>query len=253
MTEQPPPFPANPEGGASPPPDQAGPSFQLGGATSPVPGPLATQTFLPGQQPGSAGPTMQFGAPPMPPGGPPSAPPPPPPPGQFGAPPSYGAPPPGYPPPGPPPGYPPPPGFPPPGFPPSPGYPPPPGAYGVAQYGGFGGGPVTSAGPLSGGPPGDYPINILISVPQSNSRFFAIPVIGYYAREIMLIPHFIILVLLFIAGIFVAWANALTVLFTGRAAGWYYAYIGGVFRWSSRVFAYFWGLTDRYPPFRMTN
>jgi uncharacterized RDD family membrane protein YckC len=159
VTQQPPPLPGDPAGAPPPDPEEGTPSFQIGGATSPVPGPLATQVFMPGQQPAQpAGPSVQFGAPPPPGGPPPQA--------QYGAPPPQGAPPgyspqgppPGYPPPGPPPGYPPqgpPPGYPPqgpppgypqqgpppgypqqgppPGYPPAPGYPPP-GAY-PQQYG----------------------------------------------------------------------------------------------------------------------
>jgi hypothetical protein len=125
---------------------------------------------------------------------------------------------------------------------------------GMTPYGGYGGGAVTSGGgPMAGGGPSDYPISVLISVPPRNSRFFAIPVIGYYAREIVLIPHFIVLLLLFILAFILAWVNALIVLFTGRAAGFYYSFVGGTFRWSTRVFAYFLGLTDRYPPFRLDN
>ncbi|HET9050914.1 MAG TPA: RDD family protein [Candidatus Dormibacteraeota bacterium] len=132
MTQQPPPSPPPPAGDPPPSPEEGGPQFQLGGgATSPVPGPMQTQVFTPGQPAPNPGATMQFGAPPPPPpGGPPpySAPP--------GAPP-YGAPapPPGYPPAQPPPpGYGPPPGYPPaqapapqppPGYGPPPGYPPP--------------------------------------------------------------------------------------------------------------------------------
>jgi hypothetical protein len=174
VTEQPPPYPPDPAGGPPPPEDAAGPAFQLGsGATSPVPGPLATQVFMPGQPAQPSGPTMQFGAPPPgapmgpPPGPPPQGPPPPfaqqqgPPPGypQQGPPPGYPqqGPPPGYPPQGPPPGYPPqgpPPGYPPQG--PPPGYPPqgPPPGYPPGPPPGY---PQQQGAPPGYPPPPGYP------------------------------------------------------------------------------------------------
>jgi hypothetical protein len=182
VTEQPPPYPPDPAGGPPPPEDAAGPAFQLGsGATSPVPGPLATQVFMPGQPAQPSGPTMQFGAPPPgapmgpPPGPPPQGPPPP-----FA---QQQGPPPGYPQQGPPPGYPPgpPPGYPqqqgaPPGYPPPPGYP--------QQYGAISPyqqmGQVAYPGPLA--TPGKRFLGYLLYI----VLFIVTLVIGYIIWDIVL-------------------------------------------------------------------
>jgi hypothetical protein len=39
------------------------------------------------------------------------------------------------------------------------------------------------------------------------------------------------------------------VLFTGQYPSWAFQLVVGTYLWSTRVYAYFLGLTDRYPPF----
>jgi hypothetical protein len=43
------------------------------------------------------------------------------------------------------------------------------------------------------------------------------------------------------------------VLFAGRYPRWGYALVGGWLRWQLRVNAFFLGLTDEYPPFRLSD
>jgi hypothetical protein len=43
------------------------------------------------------------------------------------------------------------------------------------------------------------------------------------------------------------------VLFGGKYPVWGYSLVGGYLRWSVRVQAFFYGLTDAYPPFTMEN
>jgi hypothetical protein len=98
----------------------------------------------------------------------------------------------------------------------------------------------------------DAPGDIEIAYPESSSRLWAIPIVGIFIKEIILIPHFIVLyVLSLAAGVchLVIW---IPVLFTGRYPDWGYQLTNGVVLWSTRVFAYFLGLTDRYPPFSMS-
>jgi len=97
----------------------------------------------------------------------------------------------------------------------------------------------------------DYPVQVEFIIPTGNSRFFAIPLLGYIARGVLLVPHVIVLVLLgFLVSLLqlVLW---IPVLFAGRYPKWGYSIVGGYLRWSTRVFAYTFGLTDRYPPFRL--
>jgi hypothetical protein len=66
------------------------------------------------------------------------------------------------------------------------------------------------------------------------------------------IPHFIVLIFLFLAAIvsvIIAW---FAILFTGRYPRGLFDFVLGVMRWGNRVNAYaFLLVTDRYPPFRL--
>jgi hypothetical protein len=66
------------------------------------------------------------------------------------------------------------------------------------------------------------------------------------------IPHFIVLVFLWL-GVFVAVVIAwFAILFTGRYPRGLFDFVLGVLRWTTRVVAYAFVLvTDRYPPFRL--
>ena len=43
------------------------------------------------------------------------------------------------------------------------------------------------------------------------------------------------------------------VLFTGQYPSWGRDLVGGFVRWSTRIYAYIFGLTDEYPPFQLSN
>ena len=45
----------------------------------------------------------------------------------------------------------------------------------------------------------------------------------------------------------------LIVLLTGHYPRWGYGLVGGYIRWATRIMAFMFGLTDRYPPFRLKN
>ena len=90
---------------------------------------------------------------------------------------------------------------------------------------------------------------VSIDRPQSSSRFFAIPVVGFFVKYIILIPHFIVLYVLgLVVGVcqLVIW---IPVLFTGSYPDWAFGLVAGTTLWSVRVYSYLLGLTDRYPPF----
>ena len=66
------------------------------------------------------------------------------------------------------------------------------------------------------------------------------------------IPHFIVLVFLFIGVVVVTIIAWFAILFTGRYPRAMHDYVVGVLRWGQRVEAYALLLvTDRYPPFRL--
>jgi len=92
----------------------------------------------------------------------------------------------------------------------------------------------------------------VIERPTESSRFWAIPIVGFLVKYIILIPHGIVLYALGIAvGVcqLVIWV---WVLFGGRYPGWAYSLNTGTLQWFLRVYSYFFGLTDRYPPFSFT-
>ncbi len=73
-------------------------------------------------------------------------------------------------------------------------------------------------------------------------------------KWLLAIPHYIVLLFLFIAvivTIFIAW---FAILFTGRYPRGLFDFAEGVGRWANRVAAYaFLLVTDKYPPFRLSS
>jgi hypothetical protein len=66
------------------------------------------------------------------------------------------------------------------------------------------------------------------------------------------IPHYLVLVALYIGAVFALIGAWLTILVTGRYPRGLFGYVEGVIRWQNRVVAYALVLvTDRYPPFRL--
>ena len=95
----------------------------------------------------------------------------------------------------------------------------------------------------------DAPGDMFIQRPESSSRFFAILIIGGIVRYILLIPHLIILYALSIAVFACQLVIWIWVLFGGQYPSWAFTLVGGTITWGLRVTSYFFGLTERYPPF----
>jgi hypothetical protein len=67
------------------------------------------------------------------------------------------------------------------------------------------------------------------------------------------IPHYIVLVFLYLAAIVVVLIAWFAVLFTGRYPRSMFEFVEGVMRWHTRVLGYaFLLVTDEYPPFRLS-
>ena len=94
--------------------------------------------------------------------------------------------------------------------------------------------------------PGPYPVQVTFADAEGG-RFWSIPVLGIVARLVLLLPHYFVLysvgILVFAAQL-VIWV---WVLFGSGYPAWARRLVGGYLRWSTRVNAYFLGLTDRYP------
>jgi hypothetical protein len=71
-------------------------------------------------------------------------------------------------------------------------------------------------------------------------------------KWLLVIPHLIVLIFLWIAAIVVVIIAWFAILFTGRYPRAMFEFVEGVFRWGQRVIAYaFLLVTDAYPPFRL--
>jgi len=66
------------------------------------------------------------------------------------------------------------------------------------------------------------------------------------------IPHYLVLIALYICAFFVSIVAWFAILFTGRYPRGLFDFVAGVARWHNRVIGYAFVLvTDRYPPFRL--
>src|SRR5215468_2868928 len=71
-------------------------------------------------------------------------------------------------------------------------------------------------------------------------------------KWLLAIPHYVVLVFLYIAAVVVVIIAWFAILFTGRYPSGMFDFVVGVLRWSLRVAAYaFLLVTDRYPPFSL--
>jgi Domain of unknown function (DUF4389) len=83
-------------------------------------------------------------------------------------------------------------------------------------------------------------------VPRELNRFLPL------VKWLLVIPHFIVLAILWIAVFFVVIVAWFAILFTGRYPRGIFDFVEGVVRWGQRVVAYAFTLvTDRYPPFSL--
>jgi hypothetical protein len=75
-----------------------------------------------------------------------------------------------------------------------------------------------------------------------------LPIVKWF----LAIPHYIVLVFLYIGVFFAVIGAWLAIVFTGRYPRGIFDYVEGVIRWQNRVIAYAGILvTDQYPPFRL--
>ncbi len=72
-------------------------------------------------------------------------------------------------------------------------------------------------------------------------------------RIILAIPQYVVLIFLTIGMVVVAIVGWFGALVTGRPPDFAHLYISGVTRWQTRVGAYLFLLTDRYPPFSLDD
>jgi hypothetical protein len=74
---------------------------------------------------------------------------------------------------------------------------------------------------------------------------------SFFGFIYILIPHGFCLLFLALGSLFVKMIAWWVVLITGKYPKGMHDYMVGVMRWSNRVMAYYYNLTDTYPPFSM--
>jgi hypothetical protein len=72
-------------------------------------------------------------------------------------------------------------------------------------------------------------------------------------RALLVIPHLIVLWALGIAAGIVVVISWFAAVFTGQMPTWAHVFLTGHLRWSTRVYAYLFFLTDQYPPFLLED
>lgn len=73
-------------------------------------------------------------------------------------------------------------------------------------------------------------------------------------KWLLILPHVIVLTVLGVAAVLAAIGAWFAILFTGRYPRSIFEFVEGVMRWHNRVYAYAFTLvTDKYPPFRMSE
>lgn len=101
------------------------------------------------------------------------------------------------------------------------------------------------------GPGGEHTAGLDFDETEAQNRLWGIPILGVMVRYILLIPH---LLVLWVLGLVVGILSLFTwvpVLLNARTGDWVVKYVGGYYRWSTRVAAYALLLTGRYPPFSL--
>lgn len=94
-----------------------------------------------------------------------------------------------------------------------------------------------------------YPVNLTGELDPGLSRWL------WLVKWILAIPHFVLLVFLWIGFVLATIGAFFALLFTGRYPHAIFRYCTGVLRWSWRVDFYCYGTlaTDRYPPFTLAD
>jgi len=93
--------------------------------------------------------------------------------------------------------------------------------------------------------PGTDPARLSIARPERLSRLLI------FVKWLLVIPHFVVLFFVFIGAMFVWIGGFFAVLVTGRWPEGMRTFLVGTFRWTMRVTAYAYLLTDQYPPFSL--
>ncbi len=100
----------------------------------------------------------------------------------------------------------------------------------------------------------DYPARVTITEPTlERSRGLAVAGIVFFAKAILLIPHFFVLYFLQFVAVVAGWVAFWIIAFTGSYPDGIFRFTVGTMRWYIRVSAWLLSLTDQYPPFALNE
>jgi uncharacterized protein DUF4389 len=94
-------------------------------------------------------------------------------------------------------------------------------------------------------PAADYPVQGTIERQDEYARFLPL------VKWLLAIPHYIVLLFLWIAAAVVVLVTFFAVIITGRYPRGMFDFVVGVYRWTWRVTAYVLLMSDPYPPFTL--
>jgi Domain of unknown function (DUF4389) len=98
----------------------------------------------------------------------------------------------------------------------------------------------------------EYPLSFSVEYPEKHSRLLNFPILGLFIKLLLLIPHFIIVYFLILVAFIVLFIAHFAILFTGSFPAGMHKFMIGVGRWTIRLNAYAYALTDQYPPFSLS-
>ena len=96
------------------------------------------------------------------------------------------------------------------------------------------------------------PVRFDVVYPERSDRLLAAAGILWFVKPLLLLPHLIVMWFLGIAWAIVVWLAYWVVLFTGSYPRGMFDFVVGVQRWQNRMTAWIAGLSDEYPPFRLS-
>jgi hypothetical protein len=98
------------------------------------------------------------------------------------------------------------------------------------------------------GPPSpDYPVRVEYDRQETYSRLLI------FVKWLLVIPHFFVLIFMWIGAVLAGIAAFFVVLFTGKFPPGIFDFLVGTTRWTYRAGAYALLMTDEYPPFSLDD
>ncbi|MBI2616593.1 DUF4389 domain-containing protein [Candidatus Gottesmanbacteria bacterium] len=100
--------------------------------------------------------------------------------------------------------------------------------------------------------PSDLYPTLKITRIKNPNKFYAIPLLGFLVKIIILLPVYIVFAIYGVALFLILAINSFYILFTGKFWKSAYDFELGFMRYTAKLYFFFFGLTDTYPGFDFT-